>query len=108
MRFFVIDHSAARRQATDKHIFGDRKFRQKPHFLVNEADAGGDGVAGRGGSVSAPPPSHLSAIRSNGSGDNRRNGRFAGAVFAQQGDDFAAADIEIEVRENFDSSVSLA
>ena len=45
----AIDPAAAQRQPADKNILGDRQIENEPHLLMDEADAGGKRVGGRGG-----------------------------------------------------------
>ena len=65
----AVDAAAARQQAADIDVLGDRQVRQQLQLLVDHADAGLDGLGGRGGGIGLPPPGDGAAV---GLGSSRR------------------------------------
>ena len=79
-------------------VFRDREGLHQLEMLVHHADAGGDRLHRRREGRRVAVDDDLTGIRLIDAGEDVHEGRFAGAVLAQQRMDFAGANFEIDVR----------
>ena len=89
----AINTAAPGREASDKHILGDRQVPQESHFLVNEFDSRRQRVGRRIRRVALSPPGHRPDRRLNEAGNDGGERGLAGAVFAEQRDRLAWANV---------------
>ncbi|RMU40254.1 hypothetical protein ALP30_05106 [Pseudomonas syringae pv. primulae] len=104
-----VNLAVAHWQPPDKDVLGNRQLRQQANLLMDQADTGTQRRTRRGGRVIFAEPAHgASRLRLHQARDNRREGRFACAVFAEQGEHFARPHIDVDLREHLHRAVGFA
>ena len=75
--------------SAENGVFGDGEGGDQHEVLVDHADAEGDGVGGGGDADGAVVEEDLAGVHLVEAVEDLHEGGFAGAVFAEQGVDFA-------------------
>src|SRR5258708_23298889 len=78
-------------QAFEQYVFAHRETRNEIALLMDDADAGGDRIARALEADGRAVKPQLALVRTIDASDNLDQRRFAGAVFAEQRVDRAAA-----------------
>jgi hypothetical protein len=96
----IVDEAQARaRFAAEKDVLGDSEFGEEVEFLVDDCHAGGLGVAGAGEADELAIDRDLALVGREDPGEDVHERALAGAVFAEQGVESAAADCDLHVVE---------
>src|SRR5439155_22743580 len=87
---------------------GDAEVFAEIEFLTNQYDAASERVAHAGEADGPTVKADLTGIGRLDAGDDSHQRRFAGAVFADHGEDFAGRDFDVNVVERPHSGEGLA
>ena len=87
----VIEEQTTTRVAADQEVFRDRHLGHEMELLINDGDAGGDCLGGRGEDALRAVEAHGAGGRVVGAAEDFKQRGFAGAVFAHQRVNAAAA-----------------
>jgi len=95
------------RRTAEEDVLGHRQFGEKQQFLVHGGDARGVRVARRGETPGRAIDEDLAGVGLVQAGHDLYEGGLAGAVLAEQGMNFAGADIEGDIGQRPDSGECL-
>ena len=102
-------HAAERRarRVADEDVFGDGQLRKEQQLLIDDRDALGARVAGRGEMNDLVADANLARVRAMNAGHDLDQRRLAGAVLAEQRVDLAGAHVERHVAQHRDADEGL-
>ena len=104
-----LEEAALARLAADIDVGGDVEIVEEVEFLMDEGDAGADRAAdGERADRATPSISMVPRSGCDDAAEDLHQRRFAGAVFADEADDLAGADVHAEVGERHDAGIGLA
>jgi hypothetical protein len=95
------------REPGEQDVLGDAHPRDRRHLLRHERDAGFEGGARPREQKALAVERDLALVRLHRPGKDLRERRLPGSVLADDGDDLAALDLEIDVRQRPDDAVTL-
>ena len=91
----------------EEDVFGDRQFGKQQQFLVNRGDARGMGLARGRKAPRVSVHDNRAAVGLMKSSHDLDQRGFSRAILAEQGVDFAAADVEGDIGDGLDAGESL-
>ena len=91
----------------EQDIVFDAEMRREVQLLIDHRDAGLAGLLRTGGGVGLAEKGHLAFVGSMGAAEDFHQRAFAGAVFADQGEDFAGAGFKLNAAQRFGGTKAL-
>jgi hypothetical protein len=103
----IADESKPARQPLDEDILGDGQVADQVQFLHHHTDAPILGIGAGSRLIRRACQQHASAVRRLDAREDTRERALACAVFADQGMNLPAAEVEIDVRKGLDPGEGL-
>ena len=94
--------------AAEHDVLLDRHMRGQSELLVDHGDARAEAVEGAGRGVGPAVDLHPAGVGREGAGEDLHHGALAGAVLADEGVDFAPAELEADTVEGPGRAEALA
>ena len=104
----IVDEAVPGRQALEQDVFPDAEARDEISLLMNRRDALAQRIARRAEWNRPAVQENAAGIGADEAGDDLDQRRFAGAVFAHQGMDFARLQVERNAVERLDAGKGFA
>ena len=92
--------------AREQQVVGDRELREDAMALDHVHEPGPGRLARRGAGHVAPIEAHAAGCRGKQSRDRAQQGRLAGAIGAEQGDDFARIHVQVDAVQHVNLAVA--